>query len=833
MSVEKRIFFLNQTAESMPYTSSPKPVEPKFPKRTVATHAAYIKRKLQECYTNELTQKQVAAIRYKEGIYLEFSGAKDHDLAIRSLENRSAGIRLLNVHEDEENSIIKATVYIPAGQESFFLKKVEDYANKLTSSGNPKNRDLISSIDDVKEAILDSFWVGAKESMPNNTPVWCEIWLRYDFKKNNAEAWKVSEENIVSICAENQIHIDDKRIVFPERVVKMLYANAEQLKLLIATCPFIAEIRRAQEATTFFEDLSNSEQKEWIDELLKRTAYTSSEVAICLLDTGITAAHPLLAQAVDLDHVQAVNSAWGNGDHQGHGTEMAGIALFNDLKKALVENSKIELSQQIESVKILPPTGANDPDLYGAVTEQAVSLAEIANPLAHRVICMAVTSPEYNTYDGSPTSWSAAIDSITSGADEESAKRLFVVSAGNVYPDELKRVQYPDANTLHCVESPGQAWNAITVGAYSDNIDIADNTFKGYSAVADIGEISPYSSTSESWSTKWPIKPDVLFAGGNMATNGFDYSECSDLSLLTTNYRPLNKTFSTIWGTSSATAQAAWFCSQLLTEYPDMWPETVRALMIHSANWTEQMKKQFCIEDTKTKGRRRLLRACGYGIPNLQKAIQCMNNSVNMVIQGELQPYNKKSMNEMHIHTLPWPTEVLKGLGSVNVTLKVTLSYFIEPGPGEVGWKDRYRYPSCGLRFDVINSNEELEDFKKRINVKMRGEDKKDKGEGTSGSERWYLGSDNRDVGSIHSDYCELSAAELCDCKNIAVFPVVGWWRERSYLGKHESKIRYSLVVSLSTPKVEVDFYTPIMTVIKNVVEIDIPTNLKKKNNKE
>lgn len=825
MAVQKKNIFLTQTADSMPYTSTSKPIGTNFPKRTVATHAAFIKRKLQECYNNSLTQKQVAAIRYKEGTYLEFSSAKDYDLAIKSLENRKTGIRLLNVHEDEENSIVRATVYIPAGQESFFLKKAEAYTNEITSKGNPKNNGLISSIEDVKIAILDSFWIGTQESMPQEEPVWCEIWLRYDYKKNDAKAWLDTENNIVTTCMTNQIHIDNKRIIFPERIVKMVYANAEQLKLLIATCPYITEIRRAQEATSFFEDMSNNEQKEWVDELLERTTYTNNNVAICLLDTGITAAHPLLKQAVDLNHIQAVNPAWGNGDHQGHGTEMAGIALFYDLKEVLTQSSQIQLSQEIESVKILPPAGSNDPDLYGAITEQAVLLAEIANPLAHRVVCMAVTSPEYNTFDGSPTSWSAAIDSITSGADEEDVKRLFIVSAGNVYPDELQKVPYPDANTLHCVESPGQAWNAVTVGAYSNDIEITDAAFKGYNPVAEIGSLSPYSSTSETWSSKWPIKPEIVFDGGNMASNGFDYSECPDLSLLTTNYRPLLKNFSTIWGTSSAAAQAAWFSSQLLIEYPEMWPETVRALMIHSASWTPQMKKQFCIEDSKTKGRRRLLRTCGYGIPNLKTAIQRMNNNVNMVIQDELQPYTKNSMNEMHIHTLPWPTSVLKSLGDVNVTLKVTLSYFIEPGPGEIGWKDKYRYPSCGLRFDVINSNEDIDDFKKRVNVKMRGDDKKDKGEGTSGSERWYLGSDNRDVGSIHSDYCELSAAELCDCKNIAVFPVIGWWRERSYLDKYDCKIRYSLVVSLSTPKVDVDFYTPIMTEIKNVVEIDISTN--------
>ena len=822
MSVEKRNIFLTQTVESMPYTTDSNPVGTNYPKRTPAMHAEFIRRKFQECYAESVSQKQAAAIRYKEGIYLEFSSAQGHDLAIKSLEDRKAGIRLLNVHEDKEKSVIKATVYIPAGKESSFLKKIEDYANVLTSKGNPKNNDLVSSIDDIKVAMLDSFWVGERDSMPRETPVWCEIWLRYDFKKENIETWRKTEESISLICYENKIHIDDKHIVFPERIVKMVYASAEQLKMLIAVCPYIAEIRRAQEATTFFTDLSNKEQKEWIDDLLQRADYTDSNVTICLLDTGVTAAHPLLEQAISLDHVQAVKSAWGNGDHQGHGTEMAGIALYNNLKEVLLGKTKIEIPQKIESVKILPPMGENNPELYGAITEQAVSLAEIANPLAHRVICMAVTSPEYNTTDGSPTSWSAAVDSIISGADEENVKRLFVVSAGNVYPEELGKLSFPDANTLHCVESPGQAWNAITVGAYSNETNITDPLFKGYNAVAEAGDMSPYNSTSKLWDSKWPIKPDVLFDGGNMATNGADYTECPDLSLLTTNYRPLIKNFSTIWGTSSAAAQAAWFCSQLLAEYPDMWPETVRALMVHSAGWTEQMKRQFCIEDTKTRGRRTLLRTCGYGIPNLEKAIQCMDNSVNMVIQGEMQPYNKKSMNEMHIHTLPWPTDVLKDLGNELVTLKVTLSYFIEPGPGEVGWKDKYRYPSCGLRFDVINSDEDIEDFKKRINVKMRGDDKKDKGEGTSGSDRWYLGTVNRDVGSIHSDFCELTAAELCESKNIAVYPIVGWWRERSYLDKYDSTIRYSLVVSLSTPKQDVDFYTPIMTEIGNVVEINI-----------
>lgn len=178
---------------------------------------------------------------------------------------------------------------------------------------------------------------------------------------------------------------------------------------------------------------------------------------------------------------------------------MAGVLLFNDLSEALQTISKVEVPYELESVKILPSNGENKPELYGYVTEQAVSLAEIANPKAKRVLCMAVSSPEYSTYDGSPTSWSAAIDSITSGANEEDEKRLFVISAGNVMPNEFENSSYPEANELHGVESPGQSWNAITVGAYSKDIQIVSSDYKNFKPVASMYELSPYSSTSWTW----------------------------------------------------------------------------------------------------------------------------------------------------------------------------------------------------------------------------------------------------------------------------------------------------------------------------------------------
>ena len=819
--IEYKNIILKGTERTLPYKSKPKiDNKNKYPQRDKDTHAIRILGQLEKSFEEDKAQKAVA-IRNREGVYLEFSSAPSYELKTSSLENRKNDVSLLNIHYDQDTQTTRATVYIPKGREKYFLDKVNEYRTQLTKNNNPKNKDLISSIQDVKLAVLGSFWFGDKKDIPGKEKKWCEIWLRVSCKKDSICVDDV-EKRFVDLCKELDISLREDRIAFPERLVKLLFVSNDDLEKLLLECDYIAEIRIAAEPTSFFLELDNIEQQSWVDDLLGRTTYKLVGTTICLLDTGINNKHKLLEKAPNDEHIQAVCIDWKTSDHDGHGTGMAGVALYNDLKKCLLEKSRIHISHEIESVKLLPEKGQNPVRLYGDLTKNAVLKDEIENPNAKRTVCMAITEQNNKVIDGSPSSWSGSIDDIASGASEENVKRLIVVSAGNVRLEEIEKTGYPEANLLHSVESPAQAWNAITVGAYSGVVEIKDKDMKGFSPISKTDELSPYSSTSLMWNRKWPIKPDVLFMGGNVASNGEDYSECPDLSLLTTNRQVTNRQFSSIWATSAATAQAAWFAAKISSEYPDLWPETIRALMIHSADWTPDMKSQFCNEDKKTTGRNRLLRTCGYGIPNLDKAIRCLKNSVNMIIEGELQPFHNKKMNEMHVHKIPWPNELLLSLGNIPVTLRVTLSYFIEPGPGEIGWKDKYRYASCGLRFDINKTNENLSEFEKRINAQMR-EDAKDIGYETSGSDRWYLGPKNRDVGSIHSDMMfDVNASDLCNCEYIAVFPTIGWWRERSYLGKSENKQRYSLVVSLCTPDITVDLYSAIQTKIRSKVRITV-----------
>lgn len=817
--------FLNKTAEAHNYKSKSQGGRGNsLPPRNRIEHGQMIQKKLQDIWERVEDQKNdttAVSLNTKLGTYLEFESAYNFILTTKSLESTRDGIKLLNVRketEDGETFVSKATVFIPKGKENHFIKKVNEYLTKQTKKGNPANANLIASINDIKIAVLESFWTGSKEWIPKEELIWCEVWISSDSDEEEAEFRNVLKT----------LSIESKRekISFPERRVLFLKVNSRLLQLLIESTHLIAEIRRATETAAFFVDLENAEQTEWANELLKRLRVNeNSKTCISILDTGINNGHMLIKPILDDKDCYTYESQWGSYDHNGHGTSMAGLSAFGDLQNALECNYEIAIDHSLESYKILPPKGENNPQLYGALTTESVSNLIIDNPNKQRIICMAITAPIYETGDGSPSSWSASIDELTSG-HIDGIQKLFLVSAGNVQERE-DWINYPNSNIMRTVQNPGQSWNAVTVGAYTEKCTIDNEQYGNLETVARSGELSPYSPTSAMWDNKWPIKPDIVLEGGNIIKDTLGcYGGEDTLSLLTTNYLPNKNQFTTICATSAATAQAAWMSAKLQNKYPNAWPETIRALLIHSAAWTDAMKNQFLEGNNKT-NYRMLLRTCGYGVPNLDKAIECANNSVNLIIQSELQPFDKiKSeykSKDMNIHEIPWPKEVLEQLFDSKVEMKITLSYFIEPGPGEIGWKDRYRYPSCALRFDV-NGSDSKEVFMNRISKAVE-EENNDIIKSGGGNVNWVLGPNNRNVGTIHSDVWQGTAASLATSNLIAVYPAVGWWRERHHLGRWNHKIRYSLVVSISSPKVTTDLYTPIMNKIKvdNKIKVEIP----------
>ena len=172
----------------------------------------------------------------------------------------------------------------------------------------------------------------------------------------------------------------------------------------------------------------------------------------------------------------------------------------------------------------------------------------------------------------------------------------------------------------------------------------------------------------------------------------------------------------------------------------------------------------------------------------------------------------------MSIHALPWPIEILESLAETGVEMRVTLSYFVEPNPGERGWTRRHRYASHGLRFDVKHQLESDEEFRRRLSRAIEVEEEWN-GMPVSSSEGWFLGPQARNSGSIHSDVWKGTAADLARRGAIGVYPIGGWWREQKRLERYNSAARYSLIVSIRTPGEDVDIYTP----VRIALGIDVP----------
>lgn len=797
----------------------------------------------------------------REGTYITFESFPGLELALNSLDPRARGehpeLVATRKVASTEGDIFEATVYIPDGKKEYFVKKLNKYIETSTQD-KPKNAAFVEGIKRISRATIRELWTDPDDEFPNagSASHWWELWLR---KRDGREA-----ERLESFAEQNGLKTSANYLGFGDRTVVLLHATVDQLTNAFESLDDIAELRRPHEIPSSLSDLAPYEQREWIDELLERITYAGNDTpAVCILDRGVDSSHPLLAQALESGSLHSVSQTWKhNPVKNSHGTEMAGLALFGDLQELFRNSYPVNLKHQLESVKILPDHGEHDPDVYGAVTARAVDQPEITNIERKRVFMMAVTAQqnsnsststrsEKSNIAGRPTGWSAAIDALAYGRaiddtkrqftyldrNEDRNPRLFVMSAGNIrfleshISDVDLSEDHLERSDAAVVEDPAQAWNAITVGAYSesDDMDGAPKVFKGYVPIAERGELSPSSRTSVSFEKSlWPFKPEVVAAGGNLALSpdGTSIDTPPNLGILTTRLSTYGQGFLTeTRDTSAATAQVASIAAGIYAAYPDMKPETVRALIVHSAEWTDTMRSNFEGRKLKKTELAAKLRRYGMGVPSLERAIRSATNALTLVTESVIHPFERTvgktepTIREMNLHELPWPTEQLYALSGTQVTMRVTLSYFIEPNPSRRGWKGRYAYPSHALRFASKYRDENIEGFRKRINRRARQEGEVVPQKNTE--EGWLFGSDQQKAaGSIHTDIWTGDAADLANKGAIAIYPVGGWWKFTKDGDQSDKGVDYSLVVSIESPETEVDLWTPVNTLIQAPVEI-------------
>lgn len=773
------------------------------------------------------------------GVQVQFVGQPDVALAFESLgyevgKDAQRKIEVLSVRVDGDTTY--ANVFVPDGKLAHFEKYVEDYLGERKNIRGDAldHRALLNTISAIRRAEVRALWTDDPALLPKDAAeaFWWEVWLPV---RGDRQAVIADFRKLAALA---QCQVSEHHISFPERTVVVMFGSEQQFSTSVMTLNCVAELRRAKETAAFFDAMEPEEQQQWAEEALGRLTSApedDSTPRVCLLDSGVNRGHPLLSPFMATADLHAVNPAWGVEDTANHGTGLAGLISLGDLADVLESDGPIVGTHRLESVKLTPERGANagESRQHGYLFAEAVGRPEISAPTRPRVFTSAVTSSDDRDH-GRPSAWSATVDRLASDYDGDGQfPRLFVLCAGNT-EDAQAWNTYPASLSTNGVRDPGQAWNALTVGAFTNKVNITEANAQASVPVAPEGGLSPYTSTSATWEPAWPLKPDVVFEGGNAGKDARGAIGIPSLHLLTTNNLPLDRLFTTTNATSAASALAARMAAQLMASYPALRPETIRALIVHAAEWTPVMRAEYLPGNGNGNASKadyvRMIRHCGWGVPSVERAFWSAGNSLTLVVEDVLRPFQKITgkgigSRDMHLHSLPWPKQELLALPpATKVELRVTLSYFIEPNPSARGTTSKFHYPSHRLRFDVQRPlDATTDDFVARINAAAEREDD---GDPTDPKDpNWLLGDRQRHRGSLHQDIWRGTAAELANRGFIAVYPAKGWWRTRPAQERYNLPARYSLIVSIRTPETDVDLYTPIAQQVAAQAAVPVVVN--------
>lgn len=739
----------------------------------------------------------------------------------------ASGLTLLKYRPADvrENSAASATVFAsPKGLEKL-RGKIEDFADKAPtnedgSEGRPRNADLVQSIGAIVEAGLRALWRSPSARFPEaDGPAPWELWLD-----------KAHAEEFILGAAEHNVVVGFERLDFPEDLVVIVTATRNDLALAVRRLAGVRALATPTVTADYFDAMPIEEQYDWVKTLRGSTTFESLDDPnyVTLLDTGVGRNHPLIAPALSRDDRHAADPAWGVEDKIGHGTQLAGLSLYGDLTFALQTMAPIHVRHRLESAKIIPDAGQNPHHLLGALTRAGVNAAETMGD-RRRAFTMASTTEEDTPHDGAPTSWSSEIDQLSAGVSGlKKIQRVMLISAGNTNQNLFGKNDYLSVCHLpqNEIESPAHAWNAICVGAYTEKSVLPPK--EPGKPLAPVGDLSPSSRTA-SWSSHWPIKPDVVFEGGNWFVHGAPPPmRHSALSLLTTDHQYPQRAFTTCGETSAASALAAKAITELWSDYPELWPETVRAIFVSSARWTRQMQSHLPAKPTKG-DYGHLLQRYGYGVPDMDRARRSASNALILVVQDTIIPYRKAEKsggahvhNEMKLFELPWPIEELRKLANSPVTLRVALSTFVHPNPSETARGSKFGYASHNLRFKLKRAGEDRSTFIARINKAADQLDAPTLDE----DDGWVFGRNRRDVGSLQIDELTCAASDLARRNIIAVHPVAGWWKSKTVSDPTELSARFALLVEIDAGSVESELYNEVHAAIEtlNIASTEIKT---------
>jgi hypothetical protein len=594
--------------------------------------------------------------------------------------------------------------------------------------------------------------------------------------------------------------------LLPDSFSSRIEISGRGLKDLVANYPYVFEVSELEQIA---EPLT-----ERALEIIDQPSFAlepPSPLApkVCVIDSGIQESHRLLHVAIDstnsrswvpydTDTVDRVSPG-------GHGTRVAGAILYpqgiprtgRQAAICWLQNARVLGQNCLLPDKLYMPEVLQDiVDFYHQQVRTRIFNHSINSSAPCRRVYM--------------SAWAAKIDYLSWQNDI-----LFIVSAGNLPTVRLPGLSitrktltehfqegcaYPDflLKDSSRIANPAQSFQALTVGS------IAHCTYNKLPLTSVASQDYPSAFSCTGYGIWDSIKPEVVEYGGDWVKdegNPPSFSTpkdvCPELVQTTMGGAPAISADSI--GTSFATPKVTHIAAALAANFPLESCLLYKALIVQSARLPSWANKEIYLSSA--------IRMMGYGLPNLERALDNAPNRVTLITRGN----TFIQAQQAHIYQVIIPEELQSPADSFEILVEITLSYKAEPRRTR---RDKRKYLSTWLHWECSERGESPDSFLARVlkksEVPENNEESSQKvdsdGEGIFA---WTIGQQknhsqrvkdtSRGIGTIQKDWAIVQSFDLREAFCIAVVAHKGW--------NNEPQVPYSLVVGFEVINSEVSIY--------------------------
>lgn len=426
---------------------------------------------------------------------------------------------------------------------------------------------------------------------------------------------------------------------------------------------------------------------------------------IGIIDSGVND-HPLIADIIV--GAAAFPAELGTDDALGHGTKVAGISVFGDMRAQLAAGT-LTRGARLCSARVLDESG-NFPNTRLVPRQMRDAISDLNRRFDCRIFVIALGDRKKVYEGGKVGAWAATLDELA-----RELNVVIIVSAGNRHPRGGQRVEeavthYPNYLTEpdNRLCEPAGAMNVVTVGAiaHSNGLSPGLASHVGVQPITDTSYPSPFTRVGPGLAGA--IKPDFVDFGGTLIYDagvvrlrgGEEVPEAGIMSLY---HRPVDQLFTFASGTSYSTPLVAFKASQVLNTFRDASANLIRVLLASSAAIPPEAADRLAHLGDET-----IRHVCGHGQIDMEKAVFSDNDRVVFYAEDEL------AIDHFAVYQIPIPDafQTTRGRRHIRVSLAydppvkhsrrdyagVTMGYRLIRGatPTEIFERFRRRGPDDG-----------------------------------------------------------------------------------------------------------------------------------------